>query len=398
MGGHLYHIMRKYIYFDVGNTQPFDNRKHIAPIIIAAAIAGASALAAAGASYKSAKNTNKSNQKNVEDTNEANLLLNKQTNDANLQLAREQNTWNEEMYNKYDSPTAKKNQLLAAGYNPLYTDAATGANLQSANLANQVAPSLQAPQADPNSEANALGNVVTAAGNAVQNYYQALQTNSQIKVNDANIANVEADTYNKGIVGPAQASAQYATAAQGYAQQKYYDKQTSWIDQLNEANISEINQRTQLEAANTLSHHAQSVKTLSEKEFIDKQKEWYDSLTTAQISSLRSGAAMNYATVNQIASLLPYQIREKEGVISQLQASVTGILLDNSIKTWEDKQKAFDTEMQRIYGIKNNGGMFDNLFGMIAKGIYEIGNTISPLPQGHINNYSGFHSSHSKSW
>lgn len=103
-------------------------------------------------------------------TNDANVQMTRETNEANAKLAKEQNDWNEQMYLKYDSPEARKNQLLQAGYNPLVEFG--GANLQSADMANQ-----QAPQRDPSSEANAWTNV----GNSVNNVISNLATEAQIQ-------------------------------------------------------------------------------------------------------------------------------------------------------------------------------------------------------------------------
>ena len=97
-----------------------------------------------------------------------NLKGQRETNAMNLQLAREQNDWNLMMYNKnneYNSPQAKLQRLAEAGLNPLYfgLDGQNATAPQSANLANQVAP-----QVDAGAIGNAFGNLTTSLFNAAQ--------------------------------------------------------------------------------------------------------------------------------------------------------------------------------------------------------------------------------------
>lgn len=70
------------------------------------------------------------------------------TNNTNLALAKQQNDWNIQQWereNEYNSPQAKIQRLKDAGLNPAFYDidgVANASQLTSANLSNQVAPSL----------------------------------------------------------------------------------------------------------------------------------------------------------------------------------------------------------------------------------------------------------------
>lgn len=98
-----------------------------------------------------------------------NLKAVRETNAANLALAREQNDWNMMMWNKeneYNSPAAKLARLQAAGLNPLFyglDGAGTASSLQSADLANQ-----QAPQLDAGAIGSSMSNLTSSLFNAAQ--------------------------------------------------------------------------------------------------------------------------------------------------------------------------------------------------------------------------------------
>lgn len=119
---------------------PVEPIQAIAPLVAAAIISG---LAAAGSATASAV-TNRNATKRA---NATNLDATRQTNETNLRLAREQNEWNLEQWQRemdWQSPEHQVEQMTDAGMssagavqalNPLSAN-----SLQSAELANQVAP------------------------------------------------------------------------------------------------------------------------------------------------------------------------------------------------------------------------------------------------------------------
>lgn len=98
-----------------------------------------------------------------------NLQAQRETNAANLALAEQQNAWNIDQWNReniYNSPVNKLGRLQAAGLNPLFyglDGANTASHLESANLANQ-----EAPQVDAAAIGNSFGTLASSLFNAAQ--------------------------------------------------------------------------------------------------------------------------------------------------------------------------------------------------------------------------------------
>lgn len=93
------------------------------------------------------------NYKAQQDTNETNLEIARMNNQANAKLAKQQNEWNRQMWedtNKYNEPAKQVERLQDAGLSAAAAaQSAAGVAatpMQSADLANQQATQLQAPQ------------------------------------------------------------------------------------------------------------------------------------------------------------------------------------------------------------------------------------------------------------
>lgn len=93
-----------------------------------------------------------------------------ETNAANLALAQQQNQWNLDQWNRenaYNSPANQVSLLQQAGLNPLFYGSSLGPNeassIQSADLANQVAPQL-----DAGAIGSSLGTLTGSLFNAAQ--------------------------------------------------------------------------------------------------------------------------------------------------------------------------------------------------------------------------------------
>lgn len=335
--------MRKYLYKNPLDPLPYQVTEKHDPFVIGAIVAAVAALAAGGASYASAKKTNKTNQQIAEDTNA-----------TNLQLAREQNDWNEQMYLKYDTPSAQKQQLIDAGYNPLFTQAGSTANLQSSDLANQVAYQL-----DNSGYAQAFQGTGDAISNAVNSYFAN-------RVSGAQVEQLESQSDLNSTQAWAQRYLTPSMSDMYESQSQNYQASTKRINELLPFETSNYESMTQLNKANALLMEAQKDKTFSEKDFIDKQNEWYDDLSEAQIAKLRSGVRLDYQECNEIATMLPYKVLEKEGIIGQISADIQNILLDNSLKSYDAKVKATQSEFAKKYGWTPDDNHVQSLLKLLA--------------------------------
>lgn len=128
----------------------------IDPLIGSAVIgAGASILGGIGSLFGSKKSnnnnlqatreTNETNLKIARETNRANSYLNYRNNQFNAQQAAQANQWSIEQWNReneYNSPSAQRARLEAAGYNP---------NVLASSFSPTAASSLQSAQADASS-------------------------------------------------------------------------------------------------------------------------------------------------------------------------------------------------------------------------------------------------------
>ena len=123
--------------------------------------------------------------------NKQNLKIARENNAANQQLQANQNAWNLQQWNRenaYNSASAQKQRLLAAGLNPslalnnIATGSAQSNQLQSANYTPNQQVSVQ--------PVTGLGNAISTAGTDFVNSYL------QIRLNAAQVKKAEADADN----------------------------------------------------------------------------------------------------------------------------------------------------------------------------------------------------------
>lgn len=114
------------------------------------------------ANIQMARETNAANTRNVQSQNATNIRLQQEMNQWNLEQWQRNNAYNEQYYLKYDTPEAKRNQLMAAGFNPaMYNPNGSSSAGYSASPVQQVSvpqqsiPNLVTPQVQ-NPEAFAL--------------------------------------------------------------------------------------------------------------------------------------------------------------------------------------------------------------------------------------------------
>lgn len=118
-----------------------------------AIIGGATNLIGSGLNFGSAKKNR-----------EMQIQLNRENNQFNAEQAQIQRDWQENMYNTYQSPSARRKQYEEAGFNPYLAmngnsvgSVGSGSSASSAGT-----PNLQAPQLDVSSFANSMAQVAQA--------------------------------------------------------------------------------------------------------------------------------------------------------------------------------------------------------------------------------------------
>lgn len=220
-------------------------------------------------------NTNKTNAENVAATNEANKEITASTNEANSELANQQNQWNIEQWNRvneYNSPAQQASRLQNLGLsNAAIATSISGIpanSLQSADLSNQqTGAPMQAAQIQPIdfSSLNIIDNLRNIASLRSQELANdQLENANKFQVDtiltdlDAKKAALNLDLQRFHQAGEEfpfhlrnlQAMNQYIRS-QNQGQQianeekkvnlQTLQKQLSWIDKLNDANIAKTN-------------------------------------------------------------------------------------------------------------------------------------------------------------
>lgn len=101
------------------------------------------------------------NRKSQKEANDTNILLAREAQDYDWRKYQDQNQWQEDMYNKYQSPMAEVEQLLQAGLNPalVFGNGSTGSFSAGAGGAT---PAAQVQPYDYSEAARAVGGSVNA--------------------------------------------------------------------------------------------------------------------------------------------------------------------------------------------------------------------------------------------
>lgn len=193
--------------------------------------------------------------------NKANIQIARETNAANQQLQKDQNEWNLNQWNRendYNSASAQRKRLEAAGMNPFLTSQqvaqgnATSNQLQSAPYTPTQAPTIQ--------PVNALANGVANAGNDFVNTYLNTQMNiARVRTETANAKQAEAN----------------ASAISGYKQDEAYSniKRNQILSELTKAQTESQDIQNKLQGAFGQAQivsqielaQAQKIKTQSDK-------------------------------------------------------------------------------------------------------------------------------------
>lgn len=127
------------------------------------------------------------NRKSVKDTNKTNMAIAQANNEAMLQAMRENNQWSKDtakeffdMENAYNDPSAARERMEAAGYNPFFGNNSTMVNSGDASTPTaQGVPAFQAPTLSP--VPSVLNGALTEITNAMVNVANAKKTGVETK-------------------------------------------------------------------------------------------------------------------------------------------------------------------------------------------------------------------------
>lgn len=218
------------------------------------------AVATNNANIQIANDLNTTNIQNTRETNATNIELNRQTNATNRFLAEQQNQWNIEQWNRqneYNSPAHQVELYRRAGLNPANLATAGWSDaqqLQSAPLANQVAPQIQSPQASAlpsliNPEESAA--LIEMQGAAERSKYiaQIAQSGADVARSVSEIKKTKADT-----------KLTESDIKKCDAELDFVNKQTKWYDKLSDADLS-----VKIETANQLRENISLLKSNKDK-------------------------------------------------------------------------------------------------------------------------------------
>lgn len=284
----------------------------------------------------------KANERMNQATNEANILMNRETNaanqainQANIDYSREawQNevAYNWEMWNRtneYNSASAQRQRLEAAGLNPYVMmnggDAGTAGSSSAPSHNQPQQLPMQAGKVDPyylpvSSSAQDVQNVISAAGQladlqvkrqqeigmGIQNQYLAQKTAAEIASIMADSSNKRAQTVGQNIMNyVAQNTSQYAIEV-AKKQPDFLDAQISNLG--SQVAFNDANKELALMRAKQMPYETwiKAMDVLSQVDLRDKQGR----LVSAQEAESRSRTALNKLEAEQRVKFTPEQLK-----------------------------------------------------------------------------------------
>lgn len=258
-----------------------DNRKQIAPAVLAAIIGGVATVGSGIASLASQADANKANK----DIAEANREWQSEEN-------RKAEQWSDQMWqkqfdltNQYNTPSAMRARLEEGGYNPfLFDGSSLGSASGSASMGTVPSPSRTSAPSSPTMQPLDMSFIDRGAQNAISNYYQATAINAQSANQDA-----QADYY-RSVAAKNVYDIYGKEAAQEYGKKIGYDvnnSPTMRLAELEIANKELVNKRASLE--NDLIDKYGSKKAESEIANIEQLTTKY----VAEIGMMASNRALN---------------------------------------------------------------------------------------------------------
>lgn len=298
---------------------------NIAPLIIAGGLAAAGSVIG-GLLGKSGQSS----------ANKANLQIARENNAANQQLSTQQNQWNVDQWNRenaYNSASAQKERLIAAGVNPYFggVSAGTAQNIQSAQLANQ-------QQSAPMQ--NTMAPLAQGVSDASQDIFSNIM-NAQLAQANVRKANADATTAEtQAALNKVGAQRQLGTLPYDIEQAKNLSinsKQSNELLRLQTENQNVTNELQakygdKLNIAELENMAANKLKTISER-----------NVNVASIGKIASEIARNYAESNHLNA--------DTATINAIRSYVVNEYQLNNVKTqYENNLLKVNSDWQQKYG------------------------------------------------
>lgn len=153
-----------------------DNRKQIAPAVLAAIIGGGATLVSGAASLISQADVNKANRDIAAENREWQSEENRKAEQWSDQMWQKQF----DLTNQYNTPSAMRQRLEEGGYNPfLFDGSSIGTAAGNASMGSVPSPSRQSAPNQPTQTPLDFDFIGQAGQNAVANYYNAQAVNAQ---------------------------------------------------------------------------------------------------------------------------------------------------------------------------------------------------------------------------
>lgn len=318
---------------------------------VTAALIGAGATLASGATQALAGG--RMNRRAVKWAREANAL--------NQQFAREQNQWNLDLWNKaneYNSPSAQRQRLIDAGYNPnLYDPNGNLASTQpaSADLSNQIAPS---------NDAAALGMIQQGVSNIIQSpttYLQNLAARNQIQKLASENEQIKQNTE--------------LLQKTSHLTEEQAKEVSTRIDEIN-ARILQMSEQNNLLKAQTLESReranlAASEQDVNDKKLIQMALDMGISLRDIRLRERMTDA--NIASIFKDIDVKDYEIQEISKRINNL--SLQAFVIGKQI-TAQDLQNAYQRIINKYADAKQDSEIVSTLANAYGQTTSTIGKTL----------------------
>lgn len=188
-------------------------------------------------------------------TNVANGKMSKKQRRWNEKMMDKQNAWSVNMYNRFQSPEAQRNQMLHAGMNPLGQDMASGSIPASASPNDYTVPSFDNPVKAGLESQLTLKQMANIDSDTTQKYVETART---LAMTPEEVKNIQEDTLMK----KEQINNLRSSGRLNDKQVEKLDIENKWIDILNTVQLQKNNSEIAL-------NYALKGKTESERHEID---------------------------------------------------------------------------------------------------------------------------------
>lgn len=272
------------------------------------------------------------------------------TNKSNFALAQYQNLWNRQQLEDeraYNSPTAQRDRLLQAGYNPAFYDLEGNGNsshLESADMANQQAPTLT-----PLSQS--WNNLTGGLMNSVQSALAPLQLAVEKKKADATIENLNSSSaYNRENI-----------------------KRIKTLMAVDEATAKNLSKQSDLAEANAklayerVHEVTQNVSESKAREMLHKaSSDRINKLTPAELKQMSASTKLTDAQTKEVTQNIVNKMAQKVLLEGQTEAV-----------RWDNFRKEIESEYIRLGKEQefrqNNASIVETMYGKLTPMVNAIG-------------------------